>query len=245
MERYISYLDISFKIFLALIAAWSAYLFGYRKQQNEDVRLVTELVSDEKPEKRLIGVRLAGAFVAEGRIPGIVFAHLLLGVAEDASNRGAESPGQSKSAPSSLKAVATSVLNAAAANNSVIQDQVDKANLSLPIRIYMHTANAADRALADALGNRVERLQTDTSIGRPIVVPDTEVIAGYSGKSELRCFKAAECRDVAPRLISLLKAQGATTLADAPVDLSRQYENSNRIRPMHFEVWFPAGALPK
>lgn len=245
MERYIGYLDIGFKIFLALIAAWSAYLFGYQKQQNEDMKLVTELVSDEKPEKRLIGVRLAGALVAEGRIPGIVFAHLLIGVAEDSSVRNPESTAQGKATSSNLKSVATTILNTAAANNSIIQDQVNKANSNLPIRIYMHVVNTADRSSADAFGNKIERLQTDSGLGRPIVVPDTEVVANYSGKPELRCFKAAECRDVAPRLISLMKSQGAATLGDAPVDLSRQYENSNRIRPMHFEVWFPAGGVPK
>lgn len=245
MEKYVSYIDIGFKIFIALVAAWSAYLFGYRKQQNDDVKLVTELISDERSERRLIGVRLAAAFVAEDRIPSIVFAHILLGVRDDASAKTAEAPDKNMSASSDLKAAATSALNAAAAKNTIIQDQVERANSGLPVRLYMHTTNTGDRALADALGNRVERLQTDASIGRPIVVPDTEVVASYSGKSELRCFKAAECRDLAPRLISLLKAQGAATLADAPVDLSRQYENSNRIRPMHFEVWFAAGGAPK
>ncbi len=242
MDKWFNYVDAGFKIVLALAAAWSAYLFGFRKQQNDDVKLVIELVSDASPQKRLMGVGLANAFIQEQRIPEAVFANLLTTLRDD--NSTTKSDSKDKVQDKSVQEAANAALNQAASVNSIVQAQLEKSNASLPIRIYFQTANDADRSKANAFGDKVERLAVDPSLNRALNIPDTETVSGYSGQTELRCFKSAECRDVAPKLINLLKTHGATALGDQPVDLSRQYENSNRIRPMHFEVWFAAGKVP-
>lgn len=247
MDRYFAFIDAAFKIVIAVAAAWSAYLFGYQKQQNDDVKLVTEMLSDEKPQKRLIGVGLATAFIKDRRIPEEVFASVMLQV-RDFGGPGASRSGTPDSrevAPTGLREAAAVALSSAAATNPAIKSQVDTANANLPIRIYLQTANLADRIAANAFGDRLERTTTDVGLDRDIAVPDAEARLDYGGRTELRCFKAAECRDVAPKLVKLLKAQGVTNLADQPVDLSRRYENSPKLRPMHFEVWFASGTVPK
>lgn len=247
MERYFSYIDAAFKIVLAGAAAWSAYLFGYQRQQNDDVKLVTEMISDDKAQKRLIGIGLATAFIKDKRIPEEVFAQILIQVRDSGAV-----PVEARSAtdkpsatPRRIQEAATVALNLAAANNSLIQSQVERADSNLPVRIYFHVSNPLDKDPANALGDKVERATVDVGLNRDINVPDTEVRPEYVGKTELRCFRAAECRDVAPKVINLLRAQGASALSEEPVDLSRRYENSPKLRPMHFEVWFAAGGVPK
>lgn len=240
MDKYWTTLDAGFKIVLALVAAWSAYVFGYRKQQNEDITLVTSLLSDSNPQRQIVGIGLAEAFVKEGRIPESVFTLALTNV-RDASPR--TDPG--RAGGRSVKESATIALNKAADENTIVRSQLDRANGLLPIRIYFHAATEADRREADMLGNRIENVGPDAAIGRPVIVPPTELIQRYAGKTELRCFRASECQEIAPKLITLLRNSGVASLAAAPVDLSRKYEDSKNIRPYHFELWFAAGQVPR
>ncbi len=244
MEKMFSYVDIGFKLLLAMVAAWSAYIFGYRKQQNDDVKLVTEFMADQHPQKRLVGVALAETYVRDGRIPSGVFTGLLTTM-RDASSSARASDDKAEVSAASVQRAAIQALNTVAATNLVVETQLAQANAQLPLHIYFQTANDSDRTRADAFGDRIERLQQTPGIARQVVIPATETKTGYRGPTELRCFKADECRSVAPQLIALLKGHGLSGLADQPTDLSARYERSNRIRPFHFEVWFSAGSVPQ
>lgn len=246
MEKVVSYIDIAFKIVLAATAAWSAYLFGYQRQQNDDVKIVTELLSDASHQKQLIGIGLAKAYEAQGRIPGTVFTDLLLALRDQATPTQQTRANLSSNdiAPTSIQQAAGAALSKVASTSSTVQVQLDQANSALPIRIYFQTGNENDKGRADHFGDKIERLPVDPAFGRALTIPPTEIVASYNGPTELRCFRTTECTQIAPRLIALLKAQGANTLADQPTNLSRQYESSGRIRPMHFEVWFARGAVP-
>lgn len=244
MEKYWTYIDAGFKIVLALVAAWSAYLFGYRKQQNDDITLVTGMLADPNPQKQIVGIGLAEAFVKEGRIPDTVFSVVLTTVRDSSASSSAKVDG-GKSGAHAVQDAANIALNKAADGNAVVRTQLDQANAALPIRIYFHTVNESDKKEADALGDKIERMNFESSVGRTISIPPTEVIAKYNGKTELRCFKISECQQVAPKIIGILKASGVNSISAVPVDLSKKYEESKNIRPLHFEVWFSAGSVQK
>jgi hypothetical protein len=100
-------------------------------------------------------------------------------------------------------------------------------------RVYLHIGNDGQRAAATAFGRL---LAQQGQVGQRIVVPGTQLVAGQRNDGVLRCFRAAECRDEAPRLLA-----SANSLLDSPKltlqDLSPRYE-ANPPRPHHFEIWF-------
>ncbi len=104
----------------------------------------------------------------------------------------------------------------------------------LPARIYIHVADASQKAL-------LERAVTGLA-KRTWVVPAIEVRMGPPVQSVLRCFKAKECAGEALRVLS-----SANALLDQPKlvleDLSKRYEQSSGVRQRHYEIWFAPGEI--
>jgi hypothetical protein len=108
----------------------------------------------------------------------------------------------------------------------------------LPPRVYIHIADEAQRAAAEALRQRLGWLR----VGEILVsAPGVELVR-YGDRSELRCFRREECGLEAKSLLddinSLLETPGVVLS-----DLGGRYQQSTAIRPWHFELWFGPGPI--
>jgi hypothetical protein len=98
-------------------------------------------------------------------------------------------------------------------------------------RIYMQTVNAADLPRANAIR---QALQTDG-----FLVLGIENVPGANGlkNTDVRFYHAAE-KDEAARIAQALQKAGEKTVN---LNYLKQFENSTRARPNHFEVWLANG----
>ena len=100
----------------------------------------------------------------------------------------------------------------------------------------------ADPAQKDAVQRFQQALQKQRVDGVAINAPGVEARPTSTNRHLLRCFRAAECRDDAPKVLAALNA-----LLDSPQleiqDVSATYANTPGIRPGQYEVWFAAGEI--
>lgn len=100
----------------------------------------------------------------------------------------------------------------------------------------------ADPAQKDAVQRFQQALQKQRVDGVAINAPGVEARPTSTPRHLLRCFRAAECRDDAPRVLAALNA-----LLESPQlvldNASALYENALGIRPRQYEVWFAAGEI--
>ena len=221
MKDLRDWVDVGFKITLALAGVVVGYYFSFQRQQNDDIKLIIEMVSSEQPLRRELGWSIAESYKNQDRLPDEVY----LAVYKYVSN------GQDEK----LVRIVRADVAAAVKNDEALQTKVAQVDSGLPVRIYFHIRQEQDRARANELARALETSVTDVGA---IDVPGVELKSSGPDKSELRCFKKAECTDLAPKLLQSFKDSsfGEIELRD----LSQRYENSKGIRPKHFEVWFAA-----
>jgi hypothetical protein len=110
---------------------------------------------------------------------------------------------------------------------AVMQEATAKAQL-LP-RIYIHIQKEEDRQGASKVAQQLK--------GARYVVPGIERLVSVGPKtSQLRYFRKAEASEA---------AEIARLLTNEKVPIETQYvsgyENSDAIRPKHYEIWFAPG----
>jgi hypothetical protein len=224
MKDIRDWVDVIFKVVLAVTGVFVGYFFSFQKQQNDDIKLVVDMVTSEQSGKRVMGAAIAQAYFKQKRIPQEVYTsvYLYANVVGDQALR--------------------TVVNTDAAATSKEQPKVASALAavtgSFPLRIYFHIRDEADRPAAARLKTAIESASAPD--GKWIIVPGIELVPGKQTKSQLKCFKKAECQSLGPALVQLISANGV------PVELSDQsatYEKSASIRPNHFEAWF-AQSIP-
>ena len=225
MKEVRDWVDVGFKIILALVGIVVGYYFSFQKQQNDDVKMVIELASSAQAPKRLMGASVAQAYFDQKRIPQTVF----VTVFKYANN---------SDDPHLRAAVNTAVASSAKSDQS-LQEAVAKATVSLPLRIYFHIRQEQDRGRAAEIQKTIASMTMLD--GNHIIIPGIELIAGQQKESLLFCFKKAECEAFGAQLKKLFIDNG---VAIELKDQSRIYENSQAIRPNHFEAWF-APSIPK
>ena len=222
MKEIRDWLDVASKIVLAATAAIIGYYFSYNKQQNDDIKLIVEMVSDEDKGKKLLGSKIAQSYVKSERIPNEIY----LSIYEFAQ----------LSPDEKLRVAVTSGAEEASRGNSVLQTAIKRIDDRLPARIYFHIR---DQSTEKRFANVEKELEAKTlEDGTAILVPFIEHIPGTQVQDELRCFKKAECEAYGAELVRLLNESSDGTLNVALKDFSAQYENSKNIRPRHFEAWF-------
>jgi hypothetical protein len=121
-----------------------------------------------------------------------------------------------------------------------VQAYIDKARTAVataeacPIspRAYVHIASADDRPVAKNLARIIEQ--------QGYTVPGIQVVSTPRSVSEVRYFRKGE-QSGAEKLASALRSAG---LPDVRSSYIEGYENSARIRPCHYEVWFAPGIRP-
>jgi hypothetical protein len=106
-------------------------------------------------------------------------------------------------------------------------------------RIYIHIGDMSQRMNAETLRRALDQSQFGDV---KLLVPGVQLVSSQTNTGVLRCFDADECKDEAKRLQALLNGLIASPEL-ALQDLSKQYGNSSKIRPHHYEVWFGRGPL--
>ena len=219
MKELRDWVDVGFKLVLAVVGVVVGYYFSFQRQQNDDIKLVVDLATAEQPEKRLLGASLAAVYTSQKRIPQDFYVSLY----QYANN----------SNDQKFRDVVNADVVSVVKNDTTLQTAVGAASASLPVRIYFHIRRQEDRGAAEDLGRKIA---SSVEAGADsIVVPGVQFVAGRQDTSILKCFKAAECKDLGPRLVKLFVENGVPMELS---DQSRQYETSTAIRPKHFEAWF-------
>jgi hypothetical protein len=103
------------------------------------------------------------------------------------------------------------------------------ARARLSPRVYMHVQNDDDRPAVRKLSDLLEK--------QGVVVPGIQQVGSKAPKdTQLRYFRKTE-KDEAQRIASIL----GSAAVRVTVNYISGYEDSNAIRPMHFEIWFSPG----
>ena len=220
MKDIRDWVDVAFKVVLAVVGIIVGYYFSFQKQQNEDIKLIVDMTTSTETSKRILGAAITEAYLNQGRIPQAVY----VAVFSYANN----------SDDQKLRTVVNAGASASSTNDENLQKALTQASNSLPIRVFFHIAREEDRGAASAIERNIEGAQT--AEGNPIIVPGIEYVrTAVPSKSILKCFRKAECDALGPELLNIFKQNNVT------IELSNQsakYENSTAIRPNHFEAWF-------
>jgi hypothetical protein len=199
------------------------YYFSVQKQQNEDIKLVMDLATAPETTKKLMGGAVAKIYWQQKRIPEDVYLAVI------------------RFANDSNDTVFQKTVNAGAVEavkqQPELKTAITKALVGLPVRLYFHIRDEADRGDAERVRQLLEASAFD---GGTIIVPGIEKVSGVQTRSLLKCFKQTECDTTGVKLVGLFKANGVQ------IELSNQsaaYGQSTSIRPNHFEVWFAPGSL--
>lgn len=222
MKDIRDWLDVIVKIIVAIAAVIVGYHFSLQKQQNDDLKLITDLVTSSEQPKRLLGASLANDYMDQNRLPSGFYSSVLFyaNIQSDANFQ---------------KIVAKGAVQLSK-SDAAVKKALDQTDASLPIRIYFHIRQESDRKNAQKIESWIE--SSPTPIGNSIIVPGIQLISGTQSKSILKCFKKSECDNIGPKLVSMFKENNVNIELK---DLSQQYEKSTSIRPNHFEAWFSSG----
>lgn len=212
------WIDVAFKIVLAGAGIIVGYYFSFQRQQNEDLRLLLDLATDESPAKRLMSNAVATTFFNDQRLSEELYRSYVFYVFQS---------------PNADLRKAVYETAASEGSQSNLRRVVDAAIASVPPRVYFHIGAESDRAAAITARNLLQ--STEFPDGSQIIVPGIELRPEPQSRTNLRCFRSYECRDVAPRIIEALNEMNIFV---ALSDMSGQYENLSSVRPGHFELWF-------
>lgn len=216
------WLDVAFKIVLAITGVFIGMYFSHQKQQNDDIQLIVDLSTSPDAKKQAMGLAIVRTYLREGRVPQEVALSLL--------------DYASQSGDAVYQAAINGAVASAATEQPKLAEALSKSNEKLPARIYFHIRAEDDRATAKIIEMKIT--ETPLPSGSPLVVPGIQLLKGAQTKSLLKCFKKAECETLGPTLVERFLQGGEKVELS---DLSREYEQSTAIRPNHFEVWFAEG----
>lgn len=122
-----------------------------------------------------------------------------------------------------------------------LDGQIDKiAGTQVAPRIYVQISEEAQRAPAGSFTAGAGRLSLaatgEPSAAQRFVMPGVELVKVKPPRSELRCFRKAECEQQAPQVLALLNGLLRTPQLKL-ADYSKFGENA-KLRAQHYEVWF-------
>ncbi len=222
MKDLRDWIDVIFKVVLALVGMAVGYYFSFQKQQNDDIKLIVEMATAQESAKRIMGASIAREYFSQKRIPQEVY----LAVFSYANNSGDQK----------LQAVVNTGAAVTSKEKPNIRQALAKASDALPVRIYFHIRQAPDREAAQTLEKIIE--SSVSPVDNAIVVPGIELVTGTQTMSLLKCFKKNECETLGPRLVQIFQENNVQIQLS---DQSAVYEQSASIRPNHFEAWFKPG----
>jgi hypothetical protein len=216
-----TWLDVLSKFAVAVVGAAIAYIFAVQKQQNDDIKLITEFIVAEDEVRHELGKSIFSDYAEHGRLPESFIASILRFSSESPNKELAQD-------------VAASV-QAAIAANQVSENAIQAVEEDLPIRVYFHIQGEAQRTVAHLLENDLE----DAALfeNTKVIVPGIETNEVGPAQNELRCFSAEECGTAGRYLADFLRNKGIEVEL---VDLSGQHGDANAMPANYFEAWFAA-----
>ena len=227
MKGLRDWIDVVFKLLITGMIGFGTWYLTSEKQgleaahtekvqQNDDVRLVVDMLATDDAVHRTMALSIAKAY-AVSRIPAELF---------EAVNAYVSSKNNRVEAQQTYAVVAQ--VQSSIAGTQAVQ----KANDSLPIRIYIQYQRLEDKAGVEAIR---QKLNTQAVGTKTINVP-IEYVATTISAPVLKCFRQTECDTFGKTVVDKLKLAGAPENLQLQPTLSS--ENSTTIRPNHFEAWF-------
>lgn len=205
----------------------------------EDIKTVTELMTDDNERKRQMGEALARHLILSDRLPAPVIQSIYQYQKLKAHEEQAKAVQPiTQTAPDRSTELLTQQIETIGQQDALIQKTIDQVNDTLPARVYFHIPDEQWRQTAKEVAELLTAFTTDAppEIGLPeIQVPGVELISASPNNSELRCFRKGECESAYLQEIHNLLKQPFADLEI--IDLSERYKGSTRIRPKHFELW--------
>jgi hypothetical protein len=222
------WIDVVFKLLITGMVGFGTWYLTSQKQgfeaahtekvqQNDDVRLVVDMLATDDAVHRTMALSIAKAY-AVSRIPAELFEAVNAYVSSK-NNR--------------IEAQQTNAVIAQVQTSTAGTQVVRKANDSLPIRIYIQYQRIEDKAGIEAIRQKLNSQAVGT---KTINVPPIEHVATTISAPVLKCFRQSECDAFGKTLVDKLKAAGAP--ANLQLQPTPGSENSTTIRPNHFEAWF-------
>jgi hypothetical protein len=186
-------------------------------QENNDIRLVVDMVATNDPIHRIMAHAIAKSYAGK-RIPVELFEAVNAYVS---TNNTLTQQQQDNAVTSQIK------------TSPAATQAVQNAASGLPIRVYIQYQRIDD---LNAVEDIRQRLNGQQASGKSIIAPPIENVKATIGEPVLKCFRESECSSFGQTLVDKLKESGA------PPSLKLQrisgFENSTQIRPNHFEAWF-------
>ena len=228
-------------------------LLRRQQQEIEDIRQLIELFTHEQAVKQQMGLHLFEYLVKNDRLPveieDVLKEYAVSLAAEDVAlaaldeappasgDAGTDDPASSDTRETETPPVQydTVQMQQHAFAQEVLKIAKD-VEATIPPRIYIHIAEASQRAAAQAVKERLETLALN---GEKIVYPDIRTEPASPRTTQLRFFKAAEAGEA--HALHALITQIVPDLAIK--DLSATYGDSKKIRPRHYELWFAPGTI--
>jgi len=103
--------------------------------------------------------------------------------------------------------------------------------------VYIQYANSAQEPGVRAFRQLLQDARVD---GVALNAPGYELRPTSTARSVLRCFRTAECRDDAPKVLAVVQQALARPRLEIE-NVSATYENAKGVRPRQYEVWFAPG----
>jgi len=194
------------------IKSTSALQEAQRKQTQENAKLEQQIKILEIFSKNIVSQQVLEKKIALNVLNALLDSELATKLATAVSD--AESK---QSTEKTVQQVADRVVEEAGARTNLLP------------RIYIHIRAEEDRPFTQVVAEKLKNAN--------FVVPGIErLVASGPASSQLRYFREGDKAETT-RIADILKSIG--------VDVSPQYiggyENSDTIRPKHYELWFPQG----
>src|SRR5262245_35109593 len=119
MKDVRDWMDVIFKVLLAVAGIAVGYYFSFQKQQNDDIKLIVDMASAEESAKRIMGASIAEAYFSQKRIPQEVY----LAVFSYANNSGDQR----------LRAVVNAGAAVASKEQPNVRQALTRASQALPV----------------------------------------------------------------------------------------------------------------
>lgn len=174
-------------------------------------------LSSSNEKERIIASEVALSMSKNNQLPSELIPTIARLATEDKSSEVAQ--------------VSTQTIISAAKQSSPLKEIAQDAFKGIKPRVYFHIPNDTLKETAVDISKRLQKTSSDQDL--EILVPSIDVRKGPRA-NEIRFFKGNE-KDEAIKIQNKLKSLGVNAKL---VDLSSTYENTNGIRPLHFELWY-------
>lgn len=214
-------LQLATTIMIPLTVAGMGWYYTRWQQSLADLKTMIDLVTDQNAERRKYGVAMFEYLLKNDKVP-VEFVSAQIDFANSSSDQ-------------TLLALMESAVKKAALENPRAAAAVAEAFQRLPSRLFVHIADASQRACVYHMIGAMKDIDKFT-----VAVPSITEGDWGGANHELRFLKAGD-QDRASAIVQILTSLGLETKL---VDLSVTYAGAKHFRPNTFELWLAKAPLP-